>query len=1093
MSRIVSSASTHPYSRHRVSRPSFLRTSLSLAILSTFSCVSLSAYALELNADTKTVTVTEPHTIVIVNGPDRSISTNRLVKHARLFSNVELAGPDGADTSDSPAASAAEASGYTLDIQNVITCPRYATESQCPVGAARLEHNGLIAATTNNNTLRLSGSGGFNDPAGFKGAQAYASYIYITDKTNTSDIAGTVTAQGNRVIVENTNSSDMLALSAARIFAKSSGAQTGKIDAKLLDNSVEITDGSWHIRNGSISGGQAFVYGANAVAVSVLSENNSVTINNINQTADLWQVKSTKSPFVSGIYGTEVVGWSGTTGTASLVTRANQVTINGGRFDTLMDGIVGAVIGHGNNTTEITSENNVVTINGGTFTDVRNIYGTNATTGTLNTTLTGNQVIITDEKAVPKFIGRGDTSETGEVLLAPTTPNIIGAFGWGPYGVKRGTVNASQNAVVLKAGESASSSVFGAFLQVLSPEHTLNGNTVTIEGGTWDNLPVAMGARSDYAQNKVTANENKVTITGGTINHPITKVIGAYITDLQTPTTETQDVVAQKNEILINANVPVKLVVGAYTDGADLRKTNITLTKNKVTLSQAPQLENASLYGALVPTSTIASARSADVFTGNTLVVDNYTGTGKLNTIANFENYEFMLPATHVVNESIALKTATLSLDNPTNPEQHAWIQSVGLYGEPRVLKAGDKIYLIEADTINGTLANEGLTLMVDQGVTVSTRTLVHQEKNQIYLEVDKPRTNGGLGGGVDPTTPTDPGTTTTEPTTPAESTGTSDNAGEVSEVKPVAKTFSEGYLAGALAGVRAGDLVAGQAMIESKLVKERFARWKGFGIASGIRGKYRTGSHIDTKDTSLIAGLLRGVQFDAANLTLGVFFEAGRSRYDTHNDVTEGGHGRGTVHYTGGGALVRLDGHNGLYAEASVRAGEARNQFDSGLVDGLGRTSSYNVHANYFGFHVGAGYEWQLNDKLGGEVYTKYLFTRLDGNDVTTTTGDLLSFDSVTSQRLRVGGRVAYQMTERLSPYVGLGVEREFSAKSKATTFGLPISAPSLTGTSGMAEVGLKLLEPKGQYGWSADVNLRGYFGTRQEIGGNVRVGYKF
>ncbi|MDY3114971.1 MAG: hypothetical protein SOR95_03230 [Sutterella sp.] len=183
MSRIVSSASTRPYSRQRGSRPSFLRTSLSLAILSTFSCVSLSAYALELNADTKTVTVTEPHTIVIVNGPDRSISTNRLVKHVRLFSNVELAGPDGADTSASPSASAAEASGYTLDIQNVITCPKDATESQCPVGAARLEHNGLIAATTNNNTLRLSGSGGFNDPDGFKGAQAYASYIYITVDT----------------------------------------------------------------------------------------------------------------------------------------------------------------------------------------------------------------------------------------------------------------------------------------------------------------------------------------------------------------------------------------------------------------------------------------------------------------------------------------------------------------------------------------------------------------------------------------------------------------------------------------------------------------------------------------------------------------------------------------------------------------------------------------------------------------------------------------------------------------------------------------------------------------------------------------------
>ena len=950
MSRIVSSASTRPYSRQRVSRPSFLRTSLSLAILSTFSCVSFSAYALELNADTKTVTVTEPHTIVLVSGPDRSTSTNVPIKHGRLFSNVELAGPDGADTSATPAASATEASGYTLDIQNVITCPKFATESQCPVGAARLEHNGLIAATTNNNTLRLSGSGGFNDPDGFKGAQTYASFIDITDKTNTSDIAGTATAQGNRVIVENTNSSDMLALSAARIFAKSSGAQTGTIDAKLLNNTVEIKDGSWHIRNGTISATEASVYSKNAVAVSVLSENNSVTIENINLTADLLAYPTSSTRLVSGLYGTQIGGWSGDTGTSNLVARANQVTINDGTFDTLMDGIIGAVIGYGKTTKEVTSENNVVIINGGTFTDVVNVYGTNTGAGLTSTTVTGNKVLLTEK-------GGG----TYQVRQSSAYPGFYGAFVWGSATATRGPITATSNEVTVKNGASKETSLFGTFVSAKSTEQHLNENKVSLEGGQWEHISSLIGAYSSLTLDKVEASRNKVQITGGTVTNPITTVIGAMVGSLGTPSGETQDVTAQGNEVLIKANVPVGLVAGAYANSSDLSKSNLTLTDNKVTLSAAPQLDNTKLYGALVPTLGLSSAASADVFTGNTLVVDNYTGTGKLNTIANFENYEFMLPATHVVNESIALKTATLSLDNPTNSEQHAWIQSVGLYGEPRVLKAGDKIYLIEADTINGTLANKDYTLMVDQGVTVRTRTFVRQETNQIYLEVDKPRTNGGLGGGVRPTTPTTP----TDTATPTEPTGTSDNSGEVSEVKPVAKTFSEGYLAGALAGVRAGDLVAGQAMTEAKLVKERFARWKGFGIASGIRGKYRTGSHIDTKDTSLIAGLLRGVQFDAANLTLGVFFEAGRSRYDTHNDVTEGGHGRGTVDYTGGGALVRLDAHNGLYAEASVRAGNARNEFDSSLVDALGRTSSYKVHSNYFGFHVGAGYEWQLNDTL--------------------------------------------------------------------------------------------------------------------------------
>lgn len=141
-------------------------------------------------------------------------------------------------------------------------------------------------------------------------------------------------------------------------------------------------------------------------------------------------------------------------------------------------------------------------------------------------------------------------------------------------------------------------------------------------------------------------------------------------------------------------------------------------------------------------------------------------------------------------------------------------------------------------------------------------------------------------------------------------------------------------------------------------------------------------------------------------------------------------------------------------------------------MIDGLGRVSSYKTSSSYFSFHVGAGHEWKINQKLDGEVYAKYLYSQLKGADVTTTTGDKLSFDEVNSQRFRVGGRLAYKATDRLTPYVGLVVEHEMSAKAKATTFGLGIPAPSLKGTSGMAEVGVKLLPSQSEYGWNADVN---------------------
>lgn len=1093
MSRIVSSAlTTRAHSRQRSSQPSFVQTSLAVAMFSALTSISFAASALTMDQANKTVTVDEDYTPTVVQDQG---SLSSVTNHARLFSNVVLAESEGS-SSGASAASQPEASGFTLNLQESVICPAGTSEMACPVGAARIEHNGSPVATTNNNTVTVSGNAELRSEVATHGASLYAGFIDIGDQTNASSVTGTLLADHNRIVIDNLSSQNMEHLVAGYVHANDigkPGIPSGTVEAKATNNEVVINGGTVNLKHGFIAGGFASVGAKNAVNVSAIAENNTVTINNITEDAD-------KDP-VSGLYGAHIAGGSDT-GDVSYTGRNNQVVIKGGTFGRFGNGIVGAQFSSDDRLMTVTAENNSVQIDGGSFTDVSNVYGTYIYHALNRTQLVGNQVTVTGGDFTS---GRG-TVFTGS-YVQPYLPTLD---------ITSGPIVATDNKVTVAGGRGKSTSLYGTRVSVKVPTHTLTGNTATLSGGTWSFISQVVGASSVNAMNSVTANNNKVELSGGSVTSPIFGAYAAHISGLQTPTTETQDVVAQNNEVVLKGNVPVSTVAGAYATGADLSKTKLTLTNNKVTISDEAKLDGANVYGALVPTTKLATVLSADIFSGNTLVVDNYTGTSKLAKIANFEKFKFVLPESYEVNKSVALQTVNLSLVSPTNSKQQARVESVSLLGEPRVLKAGDHVNLINADNpITGELANKDQRLVVNQGVTVSTSTLVRQEGNQIYLEVENTPTNGGLGGSR-PTTPTtQPETEDTSNTAETPDTGvtsdtpasdntvaTTDNTTPttevasnepVSQVKPVAKTFSEGYLAGALASVRAGDLVAGQAMTEAKLVKERFARWKGFGVASGIHGKYRTGSHIDTKDTSLVAGLLRGVQFDTANLTLGVFFEAGRSRYDTHNDVSEGGHGRGTVDYTGGGALVRLDAHNGLYAEASVRAGNARNEFDSSLVDALGRTSSYKVHSNYFGFHVGAGYEWQLNDKLGGEVYTKYLFTRLDGNDVTTTTGDLLSFDSVTSQRLRVGGRVAYQMTERLSPYVGLGVEREFSAKSKATTFGLPISAPSLTGTSGMAEVGLKLLEPKGQYGWSADVNLRGYFGTRQEIGGNVRVGYKF
>lgn len=1039
----------------------FYLSTLTTAILG---AVPVFAVANTADQDTKTYTVNTPTIVPITEGPD--LFRGKPVKHGRLFANVELAGADGSDVASNPAASMAEVSGYTLNIQEAITCPLAVTEQACPIGAARIEHDGNPNAISNNNKVVLSDSAQIQpaEPT-TKQISVFGSYVYLYDKADESAVNAVVKADNNQVIVNNLISHNQQNMVGSSIYVSTPSAQTGAIDVHSSNNSVLIEQATiTKIRNGSITGGSVSANGKKAVSVSVLAENNKVDIHNGSFTYDIWAAGG-KNQLVAKILGAEVSASTGRDGIASLIANNNRVSIQQGNFNNLLNGIIGASITSSAAQSKTTAQNNAVKIAGGTFTDLSQVTGANVQSGSQGTNIVGNKVDISGGE----FIARGDSTPQGGVLN-PLSPSFMGGFVWG---TSTGIVVASQNSVVISGGQSEKiGPIWGAVVQSQSVEHALNENSVKISGGTWGAVSIVDGAASYSAQNKAELNRNTVEISGGQFSKPIDNIFGARAI-LGSPTGDTQELTATGNQVLLSTNVPAKFVAGVYAGGSDLSKTTLKLTDNKVILSSAPVLDNAIVSGAYVPPSLLPGAVSADIFTGNTLVLDNYTGTSKLGSIGNFQYYQFVLPESYVVNESVAVTTTNLSLDSPTDANKHAAIQSVSFAGSPRALNVGDKIFLIDADTITGTLANKDKTLVVQQGVTVETDTIVKQEDKKIYLLVDRLKE-------PEDTNETEPSDTNeTEPS-------------DISRVKPQAKTFSEAYLAGALATVRAGDLVAGQGIEEAKLVKERFAEWKGFGIVSGTKGRYDSGSHLDTRDTSVLVGLVRGVHLDKGDLTLGAFFEAGRSRYDTYNNAEEGGAGSGTVDYSGGGLLARFDAHNGFYAEGSFRAGQARNKFDSSLVDGLGRVTSYKANAGYLGFHVGLGYQWQLNNKLNTEVYAKYLYSRLNGKDVVTTTEDKLSFDAVTSQRVRVGGRLHWKVSERMTPYVGLAVEREMSGKANATAFGLPIAAPSLKGTSGMAEVGLRLL-PTEQSGWAADVNVRGYTGKRKEVGGNLRVSYRF
>jgi outer membrane autotransporter protein len=142
--------------------------------------------------------------------------------------------------------------------------------------------------------------------------------------------------------------------------------------------------------------------------------------------------------------------------------------------------------------------------------------------------------------------------------------------------------------------------------------------------------------------------------------------------------------------------------------------------------------------------------------------------------------------------------------------------------------------------------------------------------------------------------------------------------------------------------------------------------------------------------------------------------------------------HGDGDIYHIGGGILGRMNfsntGPGNFYAEASGRVGGVHNEYSSSdLRDATGRKADYDSSSAYYGLHLGAGYLWNITDTAILDLYGKYFWTRQEGDSVTLSTGDPVTFKDVDSSRLRFGTRFAYAVNEYISPYIGAAYEHEF------------------------------------------------------------------
>ena len=267
----------------------------------------------------------------------------------------------------------------------------------------------------------------------------------------------------------------------------------------------------------------------------------------------------------------------------------------------------------------------------------------------------------------------------------------------------------------------------------------------------------------------------------------------------------------------------------------------------------------------------------------------------------------------------------------------------------------------------------------------------------------------------------------------------------------------------------------------------------KTFAAVHGNRSKYDVNSDIKINGWSVIAGVGNAGKFDnGSEFSWGVFYENGSGNYRTFNEFNnEFFRGDGILVYNGGGIAARYTNKNGVYTEGSLRAGMLKSDMDNALRDGAGNFYGYESESAYYGAHIGIGKIISLSESSDLDVYGKFFHTYTEG-DSFKVANDEFEFDSINSDRLRIGARITSNKENKFSTYYGLAYEYEFNGDADMTAQGLRADTQSLQGSSVMAEVGFNY-QPTPDSPWSFDLNMRGYTGERQGGSFNVQATYTF
>lgn len=632
--------------------------------------------------------------------------------------------------------------------------------------------------------------------------------------------------------------------------------------------------------------------------------------------------------------------------------------------------------------------------------------------------------------------GSNDDVFDGKInMYDGTAGNLYGGKSWEHRGEKE-PVSANGNYVNVHNGKVdwlvAGGQAQGHGAEASANIVNINGGEIAPQGSAdYFTYAVSGGVAQVYGENNIAAaNENRVNITGGVIN---ASVAGGFV--LGDSNNAGNSGIANNNEVFIGGDAKIfGNIYGAMSE-FKYENDNIEMNNNMVIVSGNADISNAALHG-------IGSSGGKISGSGNTLVINGWHGSVK--TVDGFNNVVFKEVAWQDNGKVLNIT------DGKNSSLEDAEIDASHIhFDDASDINDNDSMILIHAENDDNELSSSkiqsgnftaGVAVEGDGEAKVKNGDLVYQINGIHAAKQTK----------------------------------------LVAENRAVAAAFIN----------QGTDLISDSL---DALSRDDSYGIKTFAAVQGNRSKYDVNSDIKINGWSTIVGVGNADKFSGGDeFAWGVFYENGSGNYRTYNEFNdEFFRGDGSFVYNGGGVAARYENAHGVYTEGSLRAGMLKSEMDNALHDGSGAEYGYDSSSAYYGAHIGIGQVIQLSDDSSVDVYGKFFHTYTEGDNFSVG-NDKFEFDSINSDRLRIGARVTANKENKFSIYYGLAYEYEFNGSAGMRAAGMEVPEQSLCGSSYMAEAGLNY-QPSADSPWSFDLNMRGYAGERQGASFNVQATYTF